>query len=429
MARTPDPHQSSRDVCAFCGQHTLKTFMDFGSVALAGGFLKPDQFEAEQRYPMRLGFCETCYAVQLRDVVDPGILFENYFYFSSAIRTLREHFVDYATEVTSRFLETSDASVLEIGCNDGILLKPLADQGVKTVIGVDPAANIINAIDDPRVITINDFFTADVAQNVREMHGPMDMIVANNVFAHIPDINGTTQNIRDLLTDDGVFIFEVHYVGNVLNEFQYDMIYHEHLYYFSLLSAVNHFERFDMEVFDVKPVNIHAGSMRYYVRKKDGLANITPSPRVAAIKQTERDQGLDKAETFARFAADVNARKDQLMELLVRLRKGGKTIAGYGASGRANTVIQYCGITDDHISYMIDDAPSKEGFHTPGSHFPIRGNDVLDKDPPDYILLFAWSYFNEIAKKCSRYFETGGRMIVPLPEVRVVMQPSGESEL
>jgi len=403
--------------------------MDFGSVALAGGFLKPDQFEAEQRYPMRLGFCETCYAVQLRDVVDPGILFENYFYFSSAIRTLREHFVDYATEVTSRFLETPDASVLEIGCNDGILLKPLADQGVKTVIGVDPAANIINAIDDPRVITINDFFTADVAQNVREMHGPMDMIVANNVFAHIPDINGTTQNIRDLLTDDGVFIFEVHYVGNVLNEFQYDMIYHEHLYYFSLLSAINHFERFDMEVFDVKPVNIHAGSMRYYVRKKDGLANIAPSPRVAAIKQTERDQGLDKAETFARFAADVNARKDQLMELLVRLRKDGKTIAGYGASGRANTVIQYCGITDDHISYMIDDAPSKEGFHTPGSHFPIRGNDVLDKDPPDYILLFAWSYFNEIAKKCSRYFETGGRMIVPLPEVRVVMQPSGESEL
>ncbi len=424
---SPSAAQSIR--CAFCDGIAMTEVMDFGRVALAGGFLRPEHFAQEPTFPLRLYFCQSCCAVQLADIVDPALLFKNYFYFSSAIRTLREHFVDYATEVVSRFLEPPRATVVEIGCNDGILLKPIADQGVSTVIGVDPASNIVGTIDDPRVEVINDFFTETVAEQIGDRYGKADMIVANNVYAHIPNIQGVTRAIHGLLADDGVFIFETHYIGKIVHDLQYDMIYHEHLYYYSLLTLMNHFERFDMEVFDLKPIPIHAGSMRYCVRKKGGRRRTPVSPRVTLLRNDELARGFDRAETYARFAADVLARKVKLMDLLERLRAKGRSVAGYGASGRANTIIQYCGIDHRHIAYMIDDAPAKAGYYTPGSHFVIRGNDVLRQEPPHYLLIFAWSYFNEIAEKCRDYLGTGGRMIVPLPDVRVTLQPTRDDEL
>src|SRR5688572_30557676 len=193
-----------RNSCAFCGSGALEQIIDFGDVALAGAFVKPQQFASEQRYRLRVFFCARCFALQLPDVVDPAQLFANYFYFSSAIRSLREHFLDYASEVTARFLRPERATVVEIGCNDGILLKPLADQGVSKPIGVDPASNIVQAIADPRITVVNDFFSSRVARAVRSEHGPAELIVANNVYAHIPDINGVTQGIAELLADDGV---------------------------------------------------------------------------------------------------------------------------------------------------------------------------------------------------------------------------------
>lgn len=406
----------------------MTEIIDFGEVALAGGFLKQHQFDNEPRYPLRLYFCCECYAVQLVDVVDKETLFKNYFYFSSAIRTLCEHFVDYATEVVSRFLPPSSSTVVEIGCNDGILLRPLADQGVRTVIGVDPASNITRTINDPRITVINDFFSDAVAERICSDHGKADMIVANNVYAHIPDIQNVTQGIKNLLADDGVFIFEAHYLGKVVHGLQYDMIYHEHLYYYSLIALMNHFDRFGMTVVDVKPIPIHAGSMRYYVCKKGSRLSKQISPRVMLLHREELAQGFNRSETFARFASDVKARKEKLMDLLERLRAKGRAVAGYGASGRANTIIQYCNIEHRHIKYMIDDAPAKTGFYTPGSHFLIRGNDALREDTPDYLLIFAWSYFNEIAEKSRSFIDAGGRMIVPLPDVRVMLYPTKDSE-
>jgi methylation protein EvaC len=417
---TMETRRSDQPVCSFCDSKRLGLVMDFGEVGLAGGFLKPEQFATEQTFPMRLHFCKDCYAVQVTDKVPADVLFQNYFYFSSSIDTLREHFVEYAGDVTRRFLDPGKATVLEFGCNDGVLLRPLADQGIRTVIGVDPASNVVATINDSRVKVINDYFTEDVARRVVAEYGHVDMIMANNVYAHIPDIQGTTRAVAEALHPDGIFVFEVHYLGKVIDELQYDMIYHEHLYYYSLLSVINHLARYDMMVVDIKPIPIHAGSIRFYACKKGSKHSDSVSPAVKALEARERARGFDRYETFLEFSNAVAAHRTKLVGLLADLRRHGHRIAGYGASGRANTMIQYCGINRDHLDYMIDDAPAKAGFFTPKSHFEIFPSSILDRDdPPDYLLIFAWSFFDEIRKKNSKYLARGGRMILPLPEVSI----------
>ena len=400
---------SEQPVCSFCDSKRLGLVMDFGEVGLAGAFLKPEQFATERTFPMRLRFCRDCYAVQVTDKIPADLLFQNYFYFSSSIGTLREHFAGYAAEVTRRFLDPPNASVLEFGCNDGVLLRPLADQKIRTVIGVDPASNVVATIDDSRVKVINDYFTESVARQVVAEYGHVDLIMANNVYAHIPDIQGTTRAVSEALHPDGVFAFEVHYLGKVIDELQYDMIYHEHLYYYSLLSAINHLARYDMMVFDVEPISIHAGSMRFYACKKGSKRAGSISPAVKALEAEERSRGFDRYETYLAFSNTVAAHRDRLVSLLAELRREGHRIAGYGASGRANTMIQYCGINHDHLDYMIDDAPAKAGFFTPKSHFEIFPSSVLERDDrPDYLLVFAWSFFEEIRNKNSKYLAKGG---------------------
>ena len=407
-------------VCSFCNSKRLRLVVDLGEVALAGAFLQPEQFASERMFPLRLHFCEDCFAVQVVDKVPADLLFKKYYYFSSSIGTLREHFRQYAAEVTVRFLTPSRATVLEFGCNDGVLLRPLADQGIKKVIGVDPAANVVATIDDARVTVINDYFTEAVAQKVVAQHGPVDVVMANNVYAHIPDIQGVTRAVAAALAPDGVFVFEVHYLGKMIDELQYDMIYHEHLYYYSLLALTNHLARHGMMVFDIKPVPIHAGSIRFYVCTKGSIHSASVSAAVTALDAEERARGFDRYATFQRFSDAVASHREELVGLLVKLRQQGRRIAGYGASGRANTMIQYCGINHDHLEYMIDDAPAKIGMYTPKSHFKIYPSSVLiESNPPDYLLVFAWSFIDEIRARNEKYLSQGGRMIVPLPKLSV----------
>ena len=416
---------SDGPVCSFCDSKRLGLVMDFGEVGLAGAFLKPEQFAAERTFPMRLHFCRDCYAVQVTDKVPPDVMFQNYFYFSSSIGTLRDHFQHYATEVTQRFLDPAKATVLEFGCNDGVLLRPLADQGIRTVIGVDPASNVVATIDDARIKVVNNYFTEEVARKIVADYGYVDLIMANNVYAHIPDIQGTTRAVAAALGPDGVFAFEVHYLGKVIDEMQYDMIYHEHLYYYSLLSVMNHLARYDMMVFDIKPIPIHAGSIRFYACKKGSKHSGSVSPAVEALEAEERARGFDRYDTFLQFSDTVAAHRAKLVELLDDLRRRGHSIAGYGASGRANTIIQYCGINHDHLDYMIDDAPAKAGYFTPKSHFEIFPSSILEgENPPDYLLIFAWSFFDEIRKRNGSYLASGGRMILPLPEVSIFPPPA-----
>ena len=406
--------------CAFCESADLSQILDFGEVALAGGFLKPENFDSERYYPLSLFFCNHCFAVQVLDRIDPEVLFRDYFYFSSSINTLRQHFRQFAIDVSRRFLNPLASSVLEFGCNDGVLLKPFLDLGFKTVVGVDPARNVTEKISDKRVTVFNDFFNESTAGEIVAKYGKFDLVAANNVYAHIPDIQGVTRAVEMCLARDGIFIFEVHYLGKVISEMQYDMIYHEHLYYYSLLALQNHFKLYDFIVFDCEAIPTHAGSMRFYVCRL-GSRYAAPTDRLKALEIEELNAGYDRFNRFHLFSKHVNTKREELLTLLRDLKRRGKTIAGYGASGRANTMIQYCGLSQDILDFMIDDAPAKQGFYTPGSHFEIKGRDVLIGDsPPDYVLVFAWSFFEEIRGNNHDYLAKGGKMILPLPTVTIV---------
>lgn len=406
--------------CAFCDGNDVDLIMDFGEMALAGGFLKKEEFKNEKKFKMRMGFCHTCYAVQIVDSITPDLMFKDYFYFSSSIQTLRKHFYEYAKEVTSRFLEPKHATVLEFGCNDGVLLKPLADNDIKTVIGVDPAENIISTIKDKRITTICDYFTENVAEEIIRKYGHVDLIMANNAYAHINDIQGTTRAIKKTLKRNGVFIFEVHYLGHVIDDLQFDMIYHEHIYYYSILSAINHFKKYNMIIFDIKPSKIHGGSYRFYVCNDNGINSDKISKDVQALIKSEKEKGYNHLNTYLKFSENINKIKEELMSLVNRLKSQGKRIVGYGASGRANTIIQFCGLTKDHIDYMVDDSPKKQGYFTPGSHIEIKSNSILNgDDPPDYVIVFAWTFFDEIKSRNKQYLKKGGKYIIPLPVVSI----------
>jgi SAM-dependent methyltransferase len=367
--------------------------IDFGDVALAGAFLKPEAFPSERKYPLSLEFCESCYAVQVPEIIRPVTLFSDYFYFSSAIGTMREHFKAYARSVVEEY---RPESVLEIGCNDGVLLKPLADLGVKRLIGIDPAKNVVETIQDPRIEVRNAFWGKHTQCE------PVDMIVANNVFAHIADINGATEAIARTLKPKGVFVFEVNRLDSLVSGLQYDWIYHEHLYYYSILSLMKHLARFGLEVFDLKWIGTHAGSVRYYVGRK-GEHPVT----MKVGRQVERDKwhGLDKLETFQRFADEAKAHREEMREIVQ-----GRNVVGYGACGRTNTMLQWCGLDHRDIAYIVDDAPAKQGYYTPGTHIPITGklNDA------DMVIVFAWSFLKEIEPKLRGFL---GEVVIPLPTV------------
>ncbi len=407
--------------CSFCDSKNLVKIIDFGRVGLAGAFLSFNQIKNEIKYPLRICFCEDCFAVQVIDKIDPDILFSDYFYFSSSIKTLSDHFETLADLVTNEYLsDPKESTVIEFGCNDGVLLEPLAKKSIKNLIGIDPASNVVKKIDNNSISIINNFFNDETANEIIDKYGKADLILANNVYAHIYDMKEVTRSIYKTLKDDGIFIFEVHYLEKIISEFQYDMIYHEHLYYHSILSLRNHFDLYDMGISKVERINTHGGSIRVYASKKISsyMNNIDQS--VEEFIKLEISRGYQKKEKYINFANAISDQKNNLLKLINTLKAQGFSLAGYGASGRANTILQFCKINSNHLDYIIDDAPAKEGFYTPGSHILIKSRQVISHDPPDYIIIFAWSFIQEIAKKNNSYLKKGGKFILPLPNVRII---------
>lgn len=376
-----------RNKCNLCGSVTKKV-MDYGEVVDSGVFLK-DLNEIEVKHPLTLWFCESCNLLQIGEHLDRDSVFRNYFYYSSATRTMKDHFSRLASEIAGM----EPKLVVEIGCNDGVLLKPLAKHGIRS-IGIDPS-NTVHEIDDPLIEIINDYFRGGLGIKA-------DVVVANNVFAHVPDINGMTEDIMEILKEDGVFMLEVNKLDSLVSGLQYDWVYHEHLYYYSLMTLMKHFERFGMEVFNFKRLAHHAGSMRVYVGFR-GKHKI--SEEVQNQVDRERWYGLDKVETFYKFAARAEEHRIEMRKMVNNMVG---TIAGYGACGRTNTMLQYCGLDSRRISYIVDDAPAKQGFYTPGTHIPIRSSENLDAD---HLIVFAWSFLEEIEKKYNK------EMIIPLPYI------------
>lgn len=409
-----------RTNCRFCHGSQVERFLDLGEVPLAGGFLREEQIPVEQFYPLQVGFCRTCTLVQVIHVVPREVLFGDYFFFSSVMTTLVEHFAHLADEVRARFAAPGRSLAVEIGCNDGVLLKPLAAQGVRCV-GVDPAANVTRSIQADGITVVNDFFGERVAWCILEQHGAADVILTSYSFAHIDDMDDVMRGVTALLTRDGALIVEVYYLPTLLEELQYDMIYHEHCSYYTLLSLERFLARYGMEVFDVAWVpGVRGGTMRFYARRLGGRAEPV-SGAVAALRKRERAQRVDVFETYAYFAGRVQAAKEELVGLLERLKDQGKQIIGYGASGRATTMMNVCGIDQRYLDYVVDDTPAKQGCVTPGTHLSIKSWSATEMGPrPDYVLAFVWSFIDEIVRKRAAYLQAGGKLIVPLPRVRVI---------
>jgi len=408
----------SRTTCRLCHSSDLHPFLALGETPPAGGFLLPGNVPSERKYPLTLSFCRNCHEVQILETVNPQILFKDYRYLASSTATLSRHFQDYAKEITGRFLKPG-ALVVEIGCNDGVLLKPLHEYSVRAV-GVEPAENIAAVARSRGCHIYNDFFDLGLARVIRNEQGASDAISANNVFAHIDDLHGVMDGIDHLLAPHGVFLFEVQCLFDLLDGCQYDMIYHEHLMYHSVHALKKFFALFGMHIFDVIRVSTHCGSIRVHVQRN---SNPSPQPiekRLQIYLSEEKSRGFDLEKTFDNFGALVREKSARLHHLVKTLNAEGKRVVGYGASGRASVHVNMSSLTPDILSYVVDNSPERIGRVMPGTHNPIVTADVFREDPPDYAVVFAYNYLEEIMRKEVTFTERGGKWIVPLTEPRIL---------
>lgn len=381
---------------------------------MAGAFLKKEDFPGEKYFPLEIYFCSDCKLVQQLYLIDPEVLYKEYFYLSSATQTAVNHFRQYAKDMNEYLPKGS--FIVEMGSNDGVLLAPLKESGFE-VLGVEPAGNISAIAAQKGLETINDFFNSRTAQSIKEKHGQADAILANNVFAHIDDVDEIIRSIKILLKSSGIFVFEVHYLLDLIEKLQYDTIYHEHFSYYSVTALINYFKKFDMEVFDVKKLPVHAGSIRVYVRNK---SNKEISKNVHDAVEEELRAGLDRVETYLDFAKKVAEHKTALRKLLADIKHQGGTIAGYGAPGRGNTMLNYCEIGTDMLDYCVDESPLRQGRYIPGVHIPIFSPAKMREKMPTHSLMLAWSYKDEILKRESELVRKGCKFIIPLPEIEII---------
>jgi SAM-dependent methyltransferase len=345
--------------------------------------------------------------------VAPEVMFRNYLYVSGVADSFRVHCAEYAREVTERFL-SDDPFVVEIGSNDGTLLKAFDRQRVR-VLGVEPARNIAALANAQGVETLDQFFGAEVGRTVASQYGRADAIIGNNVVAHIDDLHGLVAAIDALLSDDGVFIAEFPYIADFIERVEYDTIYHEHLSYFSVRAASTLFRKFDLELFDARRTAIHGGSIRIFVGR-----GRPKSAELEALLAKEQVLGFDRMKPFHLFAERAERQRMDLRELLGRLAREGRRIAAYGAAAKGNTLLNYCGLDADLIAFVGDRSPLKHGLYTPGTHIPIRDSAAIEQEMPDYTLLLAWNFEAEILRQQNAYRARGGRFIVPIPLPRVV---------
>jgi len=342
-------------------------------------------------------------------------MFKDYVYLTGFSKPMKNHFEALATEVIRDLKPSKDSLVVDIGSNDGTLLSMFSGHGLDT-LGIEPASNIARIAESRSIRTVNDFFCEELAEKVAEQYGSADIILATNVFAHIDNLGGFLAGVKRLLSDDGVFIIEVPYLLSLLKNREFDTIYHEHLSYFSLHPLVYLFEKSGLSVVDVKQNAIHGGSIRVFAKRSGSKQ----SASVAKLLSMERKEGLASIDTYAKFAEEVALLRKELVNLLKALKAKGAKIGGYGASAKGNVLLNYCGIGTNILDYIIDTTPFKQGLLTPGMHIPVLPEEKFRENPPDYMLLLAWNYADDILKKESKYRQGGGKFILPIPKPRVV---------
>lgn len=403
--------------CRVCNEK-LSKIIDFGSQPLGNGFLGKSEFKNEFFFPMKLGFSEKSKMIQLFHQPEPERMFhDEYAFFSSTSKYMSKHFEDFSEFViSSGYLEFKNPFVIELGCNDGILLKNFALAGIKH-LGIEPSVNVAKEANKNGVSTINEFFSEELAKRILNQYGKVDAFMAANVMCHLPEISDVVRGIKILLKDKGVVIFEDPYLGDVIKKTSYDQIYDEHVFLFSAISVNYLFNLHGMELIDLYPQKTHGGSMRYVLSKKGAYK---PSERVFETIKNEKILGLDNLEKFFEFSKKVEKSKHNLITLLQELKDTGKVIAGYAATSKSTTVLNYCGIGQNLIDYICDTTPIKQGKYSPGMHIPVVSHNHFINNPPDFALLLAWNHSEEILEKEKNFINRGGSWITHVPEVKII---------
>lgn len=404
--------------CRFCKSKKLVQVIDLGSQPAANAFLTRIQLRRKENiFPLKVNFCSNCGQLQLTHVVSPDLLFRNYVYVSSTSPVFVSYFEQYAKSVYKKIKLNKNSFVIDIGSNDGILLKPFQKLGTK-ILGVDPATEIARQASKNGIETLPEYFDQKLADKIIKRYGFADVITANNVFAHVPYIDDLILSIKKVLKKDGVFIIEAPYLVDFLQKNLFDTIYHEHVSYLSIGPLVVLFKRFNMEIFDVEKTDSHGGSIRVYVKKSESKWKKKSS--VQEFISNEKNLGLRKLSTYKNFAKKIEKNKSKLNKILKKLKSEKKSIIGYGAPAKGNTLLNYFKIGKDTLDYIVDDSVYKQGLYTPGTHILVVPSEKIMKDKPDYVLILAWNFALSIMNKLATYKKEGGKFIIPVPKPEII---------
>jgi SAM-dependent methyltransferase len=405
--------------CRFCGHSLQVTFIDLGMSPPCQTHIEPHQLNhMEPFYPLHAWVCERCFLVQLEEYVTPGNIFSEYAYFSSFADSWVEHARKYSVHMRERFGLGPGSLVMEIASNDGYLLQHFVAQGVP-VLGIEPAANVAKVAQDKGVRTEVCFHGRSSADKIVAKYGQADLLLGNNVLAHVPDLNDFVAGMKRLLKRGGVITMEFPHLQRLMEQNQFDTIYHEHFSYFSFLTVEQVFAAHGLVLFDVEELPTHGGSIRIYARHAEDHSKAV-GERPQQLRARELALGFDRLQTYQNFDEQVKSTKRKILSLLIELRNRGKTIVGYGAPGKGNTLLNYCGIRTDLLDYTVDRNPYKQGKYTPGTHIPILSPERIRDTRPDYVFILPWNLKDEICAQLSYVRDWGGRFIVPIPEPQVL---------
>ncbi|WP_449419492.1 methyltransferase domain-containing protein [Phormidium nigroviride] len=406
-----------RSTCRLCGATDVELAVPVAATPPGDRYVSSEYLsEYQETYPLDLYLCRSCGLLQLLDVVDPEVLYGKYIYTTSISLGLVEHFRRYAAAVVERVKPAAGAIAIDIGSNDGTLLRHFQERGMR-VLGVEPARHIAQKATESGVETLPTFFSAELAHQIKNERGAASVITANNVFANIDDLTDMIKGIRHLLAPDGVFIFETGYGVDLIDQYLFDTIYHEHLSYFSVKPLATFFRSRNMELIDIERITSKGGSLRGTVQLAGGGRTVSQS--VTNMIEAETTQGCDRPEFYKAYAAKIDALKQQLLTLLRDMKAQGKTIAGYGASVGVTTLLYHFEL-NDLLSFLVDDNPVRHNLFTPGHHIPVLSSQALYDRQPDCVVILAWRYAEPIMKKHQAYLNQGGHFILPLPEISVI---------
>jgi len=405
-----------KDDCRVCHGKNLISYLRLGNMPLANALITEDKISKENTYPLDLMFCGDCSFSQINTVVEPEILFRNYVYRSSISNSFRKHCSDLADELNSGLLSKDDL-VVDIASNDGCLLSPFKERHNR-VLGVDPARNLAELANRNGIETIPEFWNEDLSKRLRDEYGAAKAITAFNVFAHVDDVHSFTEAVKNLLADDGYFIIEAPHLYNLIEKTEFDTVYHEHLSYLLVKPVKQLMEEHGLRLAKAKSFDIHGGSIRMYIEKDS--SKDTSDGSTDEVMALEEKAGLYNIERYKALEKDVFGLRRDLTYKLLDLKFEGKSVSGFGASAKGNTLLNYCGIGNDIIDCIFDDTPEKQGKITPGVYIPIVNGNELYVRKPDYLLLLAWNFVDEIMQKTKKYAENGGKYIVPVPKLKII---------